>query len=51
MVNNSWYFQGTRSWGPVDDKFGKRVVRMVGEFANRSVATMKRYENVPKVTH
>lgn len=40
--------KGTAGWGDIDAGFGKRVLRLVSEFANRGVETMKKYENVPK---
>jgi len=40
--------KGTQIFGDFDANYGKRVTRMVAEFANRGVATMKRFENEPK---
>jgi len=44
----STIYKGTEGWGPQDDQFGKRVVKMVGEYANRAVQVMKDYEGQPK---
>jgi len=40
--------KGTAGWGDIDAGFGMRVLRLVSEFANRGVETMKKYEKEPK---